>query len=53
VLAYLLATLVHRTAVRGADYAGSVETLFTELSRHFSTTRPRRSHCCGARPAIG
>jgi len=42
VLAYLLATLVHRTAARGADYAGSVETLFTELAhiRRVTIARP-------------
>lgn len=42
VMAYLLATLVHRTAVRDADYAGSVDTLFTELAniRRVTVLRP-------------
>lgn len=33
VTAYLLATLVHRTAVHDAAYVGSVDTLFTELTQ--------------------
>lgn len=52
VMAYLLATLVHRTAVRDADYVGSVATLFTELAtiRRVTVLRPaprgraRRTH---------
>ena len=32
VMAYLLATLVHHTAARDADYPGSVDMLFTELA---------------------
>ena len=48
VTAYLLATLVHRTAVRDVDYAGSVDTLFTELAtiRRVTVLRPgaRRTH---------
>ena len=42
VVAYLLATLVHRTAVRDAAYAGSVDTLFTELAaiRRVTVVRP-------------
>ena len=42
VTAYLLATLVHRTAVRDVDYAGSVDTLFTELAtiRRVTVLRP-------------
>ena len=52
VMAYLLATLVHHTVVRDADYAGSVDTLFTELAgiRRVTVLRPaargraRRTH---------
>ena len=42
VVAYLLATLVHHTAVRDADYAGSVDTLFEELAtiRRVTVARP-------------
>ena len=42
VVAYLLATLVHRTAVRDAAYVGSVDTLFTELAaiRRVTVVRP-------------
>jgi len=42
VTAYLLATLVHRTAVRDAAYAGSVDTLFTDLAhiRRVTVARP-------------
>ena len=42
VTAYLLATLVHRTAVRDAAYAGSVDTLFTDLEqiRRVTVLRP-------------
>ena len=47
VVAYLLATLVHHTAVRDADYAGSVDTLFEALAtiRRVTVARPD-----GARP---
>ena len=52
VVAYLLATLVHRTAVRDAGYVGSVETLFDHLAtiRRVRVARPtargrsRRTH---------
>ena len=52
VVAYLLATLVHLTAVRAADYAGSVDALFDDLAtirrvtvlRPGATGRTRRSH---------
>ena len=52
VVAYLLATLVHRTAVRAADYAGSVDALFDDLAairrvtvlRPGATGRTRRTH---------
>jgi transposase len=42
VVAYLLATLVHHTAVRDADYAGSVDTLFEDLAtiRRVTVARP-------------
>lgn len=42
VVAYLLATLVHHTAVRDADYEGSIDTLFEELStiRRVTVARP-------------
>ena len=42
VVAYLLATLVHHTAVRDADYAGSVDTLFEALAtiRRVTVARP-------------
>jgi len=42
VTAYLLATLVHHTAARDANYAGSVDTLFTELAhiRRATIARP-------------
>ena len=42
VVAYLLATLVHLTAVRDADYAGSVDALFEELAaiRRVTVARP-------------
>ena len=42
VVAYLLATLVHHTAVRDAAYVGSVDTLFTELAgiRRATVVRP-------------
>ena len=43
VTAYLLATLVHRTAVRDADYVGSVDTLFTELTQIRRATVARAS----------
>ena len=43
VTAYLLATLVHRTAVRDADYSGSVDTLFTELEHIRRVTVARRT----------
>ena len=33
VTAYLLATLVHRTAARDADYVASVDTLLTDLEQ--------------------
>ena len=52
VVAYLLATLVHLTAVRAADYAGSVDALFDDLAairrvtvlRPGATGRTRRTH---------
>ena len=52
VVAYLLATLVHLTAVREADYAGSVDTLFDDLAairrvtvlRPGATGRTRQTH---------
>jgi transposase len=52
VVAYLLATLVHLTAVREADYAGSVDALFDDLAtirrvtvvRPGATGRMRRTH---------
>ena len=52
VVAYLLATLVHLTAVRHAGYAGSVEALFDDLAairrvtvlRPNATGRTRRTH---------
>ena len=52
VVAYLLATLVHRTAVRDAGYVGSVETLFdhlatvrrVEVARPTARGRSRRTH---------
>lgn len=42
VVAYLLATLVHHTAVRDAGYAGSVDTLFEALAtiRRVTVARP-------------
>ena len=42
VVAYLLATLVHHTAVRDANYAGSVGTLFADLAtiRRVTVARP-------------
>jgi len=42
VVAYLLATLVHHTAVRDADYEGSVDTLFEDLAtiRRVTVARP-------------
>lgn len=42
VVAYLLATLVHHTAVRDADYEGSIDTLFEELAtiRRVTVARP-------------
>lgn len=42
VVAYLLATLVHQTAVRDANYAGSVDTLFADLAaiRRVTVSRP-------------
>ena len=42
VVAYLLATLAHLTAVRDADYGGSVDTLFDELAtiRRVTVARP-------------
>ena len=42
VVAYVLATLVHHTAVRDADYEGSVDTLFEELAtiRRVTVARP-------------
>lgn len=42
VVAYLLATLVHHTAVREADYTGSVDTLFADLAtiRRVTVARP-------------
>ena len=42
VVAYLLATLVHHTAVRDAEYTGSVDTLFEELAtiRRVTVARP-------------
>ena len=43
VMAYLLATLVHRTAVRDADYAGSVDTLFTDPANIRRVTVARRT----------
>lgn len=52
VVAYLLATLVHLTAVRTAGYAGSVDALFDDLAairrvtvlRPGATGRSRRTH---------
>ena len=52
VVAYLLATLVHLTAVRDAGYTGSVDALFDDLAtirrvtvlRPGATGRTRRSH---------
>ena len=52
VVAYLLATLVHLTAVRAAGYEGSVDALFDDLTairrvtvlRPGATGRTRRSH---------
>jgi len=49
VTAYLLATLVHHTAVRDADYAGSVATLFTELAHIRRATLARPTTGRGAR----
>ena len=43
VMAYLLATLVHHTAVRDAAYVGSVDTLFTELATIRRVTVARRT----------
>jgi transposase len=42
VVAYLLATLVHRTAVRDAGYEGSVDALFEDLAaiRRVAVARP-------------
>ena len=42
VVAYLLATLVHHTAERDANYAGSVDTLFEDLAtiRRVTVARP-------------
>mgnify|MGYP001559128788 CR=1 FL=1 len=42
VVAYLLATLVHHTAVRDANYEGSVDTLFEDLAtiRRVTVARP-------------
>ncbi len=47
--AYLLATLVYHTAVRDADYAGSVATLFTELAHIRRATIARPTTGRGAR----
>ena len=49
VTASLPATLVHHTAVRGADYAGSVATLFTELAHIRRATIARPTTGCGPR----
>ena len=43
VMAYLLATLVHHTAKRDAEYAGSVDTLFTDLENIRRVTVARRT----------